>query len=61
MRANLRPMNLGEILDRTFQIYRMRFLTILGIAVLPSLVIMAAYMVERIWVHDHFVDARIVV
>ena len=31
MTAPLRPMNLGEILDRTFQIYRSRFLLFVGI------------------------------
>jgi hypothetical protein len=30
-------MNLGEILDRTFQIYRSRFLVFFGIAAIPSL------------------------
>ena len=35
MTALLRPMSLGEILDRTFQIYRSRFLVFLGIAVIP--------------------------
>ena len=37
MTAPLRPMNLGEILDRTFQIYRSRFLVFAGIAALPAL------------------------
>jgi hypothetical protein len=36
MTATLRPMNLGEILDRTFQIYRARFWVFLGIAALPA-------------------------
>jgi len=37
MTANLRPMNLGEILDRTFQIYRAKFLAFARIAALPAL------------------------
>jgi hypothetical protein len=32
MEIELRPLNLGEILDRTFQLYRARFLTFIGIA-----------------------------
>ena len=35
MTAPLRPMNLGEILDRTFQIYRAKFLVFVGIAAVP--------------------------
>jgi hypothetical protein len=31
-----RPLNLGEILDRTVQLYRDRFLVYLGIAIIPS-------------------------
>ena len=32
METNLRPMSLGEILDRTAQIYRTNFLLFAGIA-----------------------------
>jgi Na+/melibiose symporter-like transporter len=35
MSASLRPMTLGEILDRTFQIYRSRFRFFLAIGALP--------------------------
>jgi hypothetical protein len=35
MTSSLRPMTLGEILDRTFQIYRSRFGLFFGIAALP--------------------------
>jgi hypothetical protein len=31
-----RPLNLGEILDRTVQLYRQRFLVYLGIAIIPT-------------------------
>ena len=41
MTAPLRPMNLGEILDRTLQIYRSRFLAFFTIAALPALALMA--------------------
>lgn len=49
MNTNLRPMNLGEILDRIFQIYRAKFLLFVGIAALPALVIIALEAVNRIW------------
>jgi hypothetical protein len=38
--ADLRPMSLGEVLDRTFTIYRQNFLLFAGIMALPSLVIL---------------------
>ncbi len=49
MTSNLRPMKLGEILDRTFQIYRARFLTFVAIAALPATVIIALEAANRIW------------
>ncbi|MGA2809241.1 MAG: glycerophosphoryl diester phosphodiesterase membrane domain-containing protein [Terracidiphilus sp.] len=41
MMANLRLMNLGEILDRTLQIYRGRFLLFVTLAAFPALVMTA--------------------
>jgi len=38
--ADLRPMTLGEVLDRTFTLYRERFLLFVGIATLPNLVML---------------------
>jgi len=38
--ADLRPMTLGEVLDRTFTLYRERFLLFVGIAALPNLVML---------------------
>jgi hypothetical protein len=35
MESNLRPMSLGEILDRTAQLYRTHFLLFLGITIIP--------------------------
>jgi hypothetical protein len=35
MNENLRPMHLGEILDRTFHIYRSRFFVFLAVAAVP--------------------------
>ena len=49
MTATLRPMNLGEILDRTFQIYRSRFLVFVGIAALPAIAMMALEMADQFW------------
>lgn len=38
--VDLRPMTLGEVLDRTFTLYRERFLLFAGISALPYLVLM---------------------
>ncbi len=37
----LHPSNLGEILDRTAQLYRSRFLVLLGISVVPTVAVLA--------------------
>jgi hypothetical protein len=54
----LRPMNLGEILDRTFQIYRSRFLVFVGIAALPALAVMAEYIAANQWLLGHPLHGR---
>ena len=51
MNATLRPMNLGEILDRTFQIYRSRFWVFVGFAAFPSLGMRALSQIDATWVH----------
>src|SRR5580692_898851 len=51
MPAQLRPMTLGEILDRTFEIYRKQFLLFVGIAAPPSLVLLALQLVDHAWIH----------
>src|SRR5208282_4082343 len=51
MQAALRPMNLGEILDRTFAIYRKNFLLFAGIGALPAAVMLAIHAVDIAWVH----------
>jgi len=38
--SSLGPSSLGEILDRTAQLYRSRFLVFLGISVMPTLVVL---------------------
>jgi hypothetical protein len=40
MATQLRPLSLGEILDRTFQFYRKKFVVFVGIAALPGLVVL---------------------
>lgn len=52
MQAVLRPMNLGEILDRTFEIYRRRFLLFAGIAALPTLLMLTLHLADLTWVHS---------
>jgi hypothetical protein len=44
-------MNLGEILDRTFQIYRSRFLVFAGIAALPALAMLGLHLAPDRWLH----------
>jgi hypothetical protein len=44
-------MNLGEILDRTIQIYRSRFLVFAGIAALPALATFGIRLTEASWAH----------
>jgi hypothetical protein len=43
---DLRPLSLGEILDRTFSLYRRNFLLFLGIVALPNLLILALNLVQ---------------
>jgi hypothetical protein len=43
METRLRPLVLGEILDRTIQLYRSRFLLFAGIAAVPSAVVLACF------------------
>ena len=52
----LRPSTLGEILDRTANIYRARFLVFLGIAFMPTSVILACAAIMLLffaWVGTH--------
>jgi hypothetical protein len=43
MNESLRPMTVGEILDRTAQLYRGNFLRVLRVSVLPAAVIVITY------------------
>jgi hypothetical protein len=51
MNAELRPMNLGEILDRTTQVYRESLFTLLGIAALPASFLFALHILDIAWLH----------
>ena len=44
--VDLRPLSLGEILDRTFTLYRRNFLLFLGIAAIPNLLVLALNLVQ---------------
>jgi hypothetical protein len=46
-------MNLGEILDRTFQIFRSRFLVLVVIAAIPSFIVMCIELADVFWLHSH--------
>jgi hypothetical protein len=41
----LRPLTLGEILDRTFTLYRRHFLLFIGIAAIPQLLVLAVNLI----------------
>jgi hypothetical protein len=43
MREAMRPMSLGEILDKTFQMYRTRFLRVFAVGALPSVIVLVFY------------------
>lgn len=45
MNSNLRPMSTGEILDRTFSLYRNNFLVFAGIAILPAALALVLHLV----------------
>jgi hypothetical protein len=51
MTPALRPMNLGEILDRTFEIYRSRFWTFVSVAAVPALVVQGVGLADSLWFH----------
>lgn len=46
--VDLRPLSLGEVLDRTFSLYRRNFLVFLGISALPHLLVLALRLVQAI-------------
>jgi hypothetical protein len=58
---DLRPLSLGEILDRTFSLYRRNFLLFLGITALPHLLILALNLVRTFPVASPIATRRVVV
>lgn len=42
MTANLRPLSIGELLDRSFSVYRQKFLVFVTLAAIPALMVFAA-------------------
>src|SRR5215469_7083057 len=49
---DLRPLSTGEVLDRTFQLYRSRFALFAGLAVLPAAVSVVTQSL-RLWYSAH--------
>ncbi len=49
MTAPLRPMTLGEILDRTFEVYRKRFFAFAGLSAIPALAVILVNIANRFW------------
>jgi hypothetical protein len=47
--VDLRPLSLGEILDRTFTLYRRHFLLFLGISAIPQLLILAMNLAQTLF------------
>jgi hypothetical protein len=45
---DLRPLSLGEVLDRTFSLYRRHFLLFLGITAIPQLLILAMNLTQTL-------------
>jgi hypothetical protein len=46
---DLRPLSLGEVLDRTFSLYRRHFLLFLGITAIPQLLILAVNLAQTLF------------
>lgn len=51
MTADLRPMSLGEILDRTFLVYRRHLRTHIMVALFPALAVLAFHLVNYLVIH----------
>ena len=47
----LRPMNLGEILDRSLQVYRRQFWAFVAVAAVPALVVQGISIADIFWFH----------
>src|SRR5690348_1501760 len=55
LRYDLRPLSTGEVLDRTFQLYRSHFMLFVGLALLPAAVnaVIASLRLVLVWPHLH--------
>jgi hypothetical protein len=51
MTPQLRPMNLGEILDRSLHVYRRQFWAFAAVAAVPALVVQGISMADALWFH----------
>ncbi len=49
---DLRPLNLGEILDRTFSLYRSHFLLFIGISAIPQTLVLAINVISLLLGND---------
>src|SRR5438552_9078889 len=47
---DLRPLSLGEILDRTFSLYRKNFLLFAGITAIPQLLVLALRLAQTLFI-----------
>ena len=43
---DLRPLSIGELLDRTFSLYRRNFLLFIGISAIPQLLVLALQLAQ---------------
>jgi hypothetical protein len=50
----LRPLSIGEILDRTFSLYRRNFLLFIGIAAIPQLLVLAFQLLQTAFMPTRF-------
>ncbi len=49
----LRPMTLGEILDRAFHIYRRKFPLLVTVSAIPASILLAIYLADEFWVDSN--------
>jgi hypothetical protein len=50
----LRPLSIGELLDRTFSLYRRNFLLFIGISAIPQLLVLAFQLLETSFMPTRF-------
>ena len=52
MTNTLRPLTVGELLDRTFFLYRRHFLLFVGIAALPNLIVLSFQLFQLVFAQE---------